>query len=206
MKKLFGMILILVAIIGIYTTNVSKKEQTAQTTETLATANSVLGARVEDVVDTTAETEIEIEVVEEVAPFEWVNTTEKGTILGKITIDSVGIECAVSFGGSTKADIDGVAGVHEDISNENHLFILGHNYAKSQTLFHFLPQVEVDDEVTIETIYGTYTFKVVSSEYVTAEQYAEGNYEICQQNDLVLATCDYRGSETGRHIVVCELV
>lgn len=85
--------------------------------------------------------------------------------------------------------------------------ILGHNY-RDGSMFHRLGEVEVGDEVVFISNDGTYyTFHVVSSDIISADDlldYALGNASTSRQ--LTLVTCTYEYGRYGwRRVVICEL-
>jgi len=85
--------------------------------------------------------------------------------------------------------------------------ILGHNY-RDGSMFHKLGDVDIGDEVVFISNDGTYyTFHVVSSEIISADDlldYALANASTSRQ--LTLVTCTYEYGRYGwRRVVICEL-
>lgn len=160
-----------------------------------------------------------IETVPEIHSFDWIEDCTFGETLGKVTIyhdefDDNGnfverkeiLSTPLGFGGSTNASIDGKAGLHEQLSNVDELFILGHHY-QNGTCFGKLKKAVEGDIVEVKTFYGTFLFEVTDSRYVTEQEYAEDNYAVCTngKDTLTLATCETQNVK-GRRIVVCELI
>ena len=85
--------------------------------------------------------------------------------------------------------------------------ILGHNY-RDGSMFHYLRDVEIGDEVVFTDLNGEeWVFYVVSSEIISADDlihYALGN--ITKARQLTLVTCTYEyGAEGWRRVVICRL-
>lgn len=161
------------------------------------------------------ESEVVEEVIEETIPevhsFDWISNCEFGEELGKISIyheDKEILATPLSFGGSTEASINRKAGLHEQLSTVDELFILGHYY-QDKSCFAKLNTAVEGDIVKIETFnYGTFEFRVTASRYVTEAEYAENNYAVCTSGEdtLTLATCEWQNNVKGRRIVICEYV
>lgn len=154
----------------------------------------------------TEEISEDIETTEnvETCKYPWYDNCELGTDVGYISIPSREIETVVGFGGSEDEYIEKKAGIHEQLSNNDSLFILGHHY-KSDIVFTRLSSVEVGDTVELVVCGEKYCYTVTDSFYVTSEQYKAENYKICTGNDLTLATCEWENGEKGRQIVICTL-
>lgn len=139
---------------------------------------------------------------------EWgVNLTdgqELGTSIGVISCPELDIEVPVVFGGTEDIFLEGQAGLHEELSTPDSLFVLGHHMKWG--LFKNLCSAEKGQEVTLETIYGTYTYEITYSAYISEAEYEADNYKVCQGADLTLATCDYVEGVKGRRIVKCDLI
>lgn len=129
---------------------------------------------------------------------------ELGTSIGIISCPELNIEVPVVFGGTEDAFLDGQAGLHEELSTPDSLFVLGHHMKWG--LFKNLCSAVEGQEVTLETVYGTYTYKITYSSYISEDEYEADNYAVCQGSDLTLATCDYEGGIKGRRIVKCDLI
>ena len=85
--------------------------------------------------------------------------------------------------------------------------ILGHNY-RDGSMFHRLGDVDVGDEVVFISNNGTeYTFHVVSSDIISADDLLD--YALDTASDsrtLTLVTCTYEYGRYGwRRVVICEL-
>lgn len=85
--------------------------------------------------------------------------------------------------------------------------ILGHNY-RDGSMFHFLRDVEIGDEVVFTDLNGErLVFYVDEIEIISADElihYALGN--ITKTRQLTLVTCTYEyGAEGWRRVVICRL-
>lgn len=129
---------------------------------------------------------------------------ELGTIIGVISCPELDIEVPLVFGGTEDKFLEGQAGLHEELSTPDSLFVLGHHMKWG--LFKNLCNAKIGQEVTLETIYGTYVYEISYSAYISEAEYEANNYAVCQGSDLVLATCDYENGVKGRRIVKCDIV
>lgn len=127
-----------------------------------------------------------------------------GTTIGVVSCEALDIEVPLVFGGTEDVYLEGQAGLHEELSTPDSIFILGHHMKWG--LFKNLCSAEEGQEVILETIYGTYTYEITYSAYISEAEYEADNYAVCQGSDLVLATCDYENGVKGRRIVKCDLV
>ena len=217
MKKFIGVILIIAAAMfffyeygaGVIAENAEMKEIDRKLEEVTIVPEFVTEA-------TTESTEVIIEeIIEETIPevhsFDWIQNCEFDEDLGKISIyhdDKEILATPLGFGGSTDNSINRKAGLHEQLSNVDELFVLGHYY-QDKTCFARLNQAVEGDIVKIETYnYGTFEFKVTASRYVTEAEYAENNYDVCTSGEdtLTLATCEWQNNAKGRRIVICEYI
>ena len=85
--------------------------------------------------------------------------------------------------------------------------ILGHNY-RDGSMFHYLRDVEIGDEVIFTDLNGEeWVFYVVAEEIISADDlihYALGG--ITNARQLTLVTCTYEyGAEGWRRVVICRL-
>lgn len=127
-----------------------------------------------------------------------------GTTIGVVSCEELDIEVPLVFGGTEDKFLEGQAGLHEELSTPDSLFVLGHHMKWG--LFKNLCSAKIGQEVTLETIYGTYVYEISYSAYISEAEYEANNYAVCQGSDLVLATCDYENGVKGRRIVKCDLV
>lgn len=127
-----------------------------------------------------------------------------GTTIGVVSCEDLDIEVPLVFGGTEDKFLEGQAGLHEELSTPDSLFVLGHHMKWG--LFKNLCSAKIGQEVTLETIYGTYVYEISYSAYISEAEYEANNYAVCQGSDLVLATCDYENGVKGRRIVKCDLV
>lgn len=127
-----------------------------------------------------------------------------GTTIGVVSCEELDIEVPLVFGGTEDKFLEGQAGLHEELSTPDSLFVLGHHMKWG--LFKNLCSAQIGQEVTLETIYGTYVYEISYSAYISEAEYEANNYAVCQGSDLVLATCDYENGVKGRRIVKCDLV
>lgn len=127
-----------------------------------------------------------------------------GTTIGVVSCEELDIEVPLVFGGTEDKFLEGQAGLHEELSTPDSLFVLGHHMKWG--LFKNLCSAEEGQEVILETIYGTYVYEISYSAYISEAEYEADNYAVCQGSDLVLATCDYENGVKGRRIVKCDLV
>lgn len=127
-----------------------------------------------------------------------------GTTIGVVSCEDLDIEVPLVFGGTEDKFLEGQAGLHEELSTPDSLFVLGHHMKWG--LFKNLCSAQIGQEVILETIYGTYTYEITYSAYISEAEYEANNYAVCQGSDLVLATCDYENGVKGRRIVKCDLV
>ena len=86
------------------------------------------------------------------------------------------------------------------------ILVAGHNtYAQ----FRNLPNVQVNDEITVETIYGKYIYKVSRTDILEAKAFNESLSINNEKEELILYTCypvDTPGFKTKRFIVYADLV
>lgn len=127
-----------------------------------------------------------------------------GTTIGVVSCEELDIEVPLVFGGTEDKFLEGQAGLHEELSTPDSLFVLGHHMKWG--LFKNLCSAQIGQEVTLETIYGTYVYEISYSAYISEAEYEANNYTVCQGSDLVLATCDYENGVKGRRIVKCDLI
>lgn len=222
MKKTFmltlGTLLILGSLAGLFIIYVQPRQAEAETVEKI---REEIQQATEDAVD---EPESEVKEIEtETSLYPWLTTAttyfqgqevewgveledgqELGASIGVISCSELDIEVPVVFGGTEDAFLDGQAGLHEELSTPDSLFVLGHHMKWG--LFKNLCSAEKGQEVTLETIYGTYTYEITYSAYISEAEYEADNYAVCQGSDLTLATCDYEGGIKGRRIVKCDLI
>ena len=137
MKKFIGVILIVAAAMfffyeygaGVIAENAEMKEIDRKLEEVTIVPEFVTEA-------TTESTEVIIEeIIEETIPevhsFDWIQNCEFDEDLGKISIyhdDKKILATPLGFGGSTDNSINRKAGLHEQLSNVDELFVLGHYY------------------------------------------------------------------------------
>ena len=208
MKKMFGLFLIAMAavlfvIMYVAPAVAEKSEVEAIRSEYLAYAEETVSEP-----SVAESSESSVPAVDEVeVRYDWFDNANVGDDIGVITIPSASIETVVGFGGSESEYIDGKAGIHEQLSTNNSLFILGHHYNSGTGLvFTDLDKVCVGDTVNLEVYGQKYDFVVTETKYVTAEEYAADGYAICKGNDLTLATCEWDSvGNKGRQIVICEM-
>lgn len=222
MKKTFmltlGTLLILGSLAGLFIIYVQPRQAEAETVEKI---REEIQQATEDAVD---EPESEVKEIEtETSLYPWLTTAttyfqgqevewgveledgqELGASIGVISCPELNIEVPVVFGGTEDAFLDGQAGLHEELSTPDSLFVLGHHMKWG--LFKNLCSAEKGQEVTLETIYGTYTYEITYSAYISEAEYEADNYKVCQGADLTLATCDYVEGVKGRRIVKCDLI
>lgn len=215
---LTGLLLILGSLAGLFMLYVKPRQVEAETVEKI---REEIQQATEDAVD---EPESEVKEIEtETSLYPWLTTAttyfqgqevewgveledgqELGASIGVISCSELDIEVPVVFGGTEDAFLDGQAGLHEELSTPDSLFVLGHHMKWG--LFKNLCSAEKGQEVTLETIYGTYTYEITYSAYISEAEYEADNYKVCQGADLTLATCDYVEGVKGRRIVKCDLI
>lgn len=127
-----------------------------------------------------------------------------GTTIGVVSCEELDIEVPLVFGGTEDKFLERQAGLHEELSTPDSLFVLGHHMKWG--LFKNLCSAQIGQEVTLETIYGTYTYEITYSAYISEAEYEADNYAVCQGSALTLATCDYENEVKGRRIVKCDLI
>jgi LPXTG-site transpeptidase (sortase) family protein len=146
---------------------------------------------------------------EEVHFYEWIENYEINDFVGNIHVSvnngSKEISTVVNFGGSEDSYIDNNAGLHEQISNKDELFILGH-HMKNGTIFANLVYAQVGDIITFDTLEGEYVYVITDSFHVNVEEYEANDFAVCRGHDITLVTCDYGYGATGRHLVYGNLV
>lgn len=223
MKKTFmltlGTLLILGSLAGLFIIYVRPRQAEAETVEKI---REEIQQATEDAVNKPESDAKDIEE-EEASLYPWLTTAttyfqgqevewgveledgqELGASIGVISCSELDIEVPVVFGGTEDIFLEGQAGLHEELSTPDSLFVLGHHMKWG--LFKNLCSAVEGQEVTLETVYGTYTYKITYSSYISEDEYEAGNYAVCQGSDLTLATCDYEGGIKGRRIVKCDLV
>lgn len=224
MKKIIGVILVVVALMfaffefgaGAIAEEIAMQEINRKFEE--ISVSETITAEPEETIEVIPEEiteEIPEEIIEETIPevhsFDWISNCEFGEDLGRISIyheDNEILSTPLGFGGSTDNSINRKAGLHEQLSNVDELFVLGHYY-QDKTCFARLNKAVEGDIVKIETYnYGTFEFKVTASRYVTEAEYAENNYDVCTSGEdtLTLATCEWQNNVKGRRIVICEYI
>jgi len=129
--------------------------------------------------------------------------------------ETIDIQVKCQVGGDNLDSISGdVCGLHPQISNENHMFILSHNntnwyrthgYSRLNTAFTYLTDVVPGSEVIFETVHGyTYHFVIDEMVRVCEDDYMADNYSmLCGDEDLVLATCCWNDDFSVRSRLVC---
>ena len=131
-----------------------------------------------------------------------------GDVFGTIKIPSQSIDASVYHGDALRLLKYGVghhAGTYFP-GEGGTILIAGHNtYAQ----FRNLPNVKENDEIIIETIYGTYKYKVERTDIMEAKALNESLSINDEQELLMLYTCypvDTPGFKTKRFVVYASLV
>ena len=131
-----------------------------------------------------------------------------GDVFGTIKIPSQSIEASIYHGDALRLLKYGVghhAGTYFP-GEGGTILIAGHNtYAQ----FRNLPNIKVSDEIIIEAIYGTYTYKVERTDILEAKVFNESLSINSEKEELILYTCypvDTPGFKTKRFIVYASLV
>lgn len=216
---LTGMLLVLGSLAGLFFVYVRPNQVEAQAVEKV---REEIAEATENAIDE-PESEAEEATEEEASLYPWLTTAttyfqgqevewgvnladgqKLGVSIGIISCPELDIEVPVVFGGTEDSFLEGQAGLHEELSTPDSLFILGHHMKWG--LFKNLCSAVEGQEVTLETIYGTYTYKITYSAYISEAEYEADNYKVCQDSALTLATCDYESGVKGRRIVKCDLI
>lgn len=144
--------------------------------------------------------------------FDWNNFSNQSLgKIGKILCEDKKINTILTFGGEQDNNLLAACGIHRELSDKNHLTILGHNceqYGKKleNKLFTNLKKLEIGDKVILDTIFGQYQLVVEGSFYVSPADYEKNNYEVLLQGDVTFATCEWRKPmEKGRRIIVLSV-
>ncbi|MBQ9023918.1 MAG: class D sortase [Bacilli bacterium] len=131
-----------------------------------------------------------------------------GDVFGTIKIPSQSIEVSIYHGDALRLLKYGVghhAGTYFP-GEGGTILIAGHNtYAQ----FRNLPNIKGNDEIIIDAIYGTYTYKVEKTEIIDAKQLNESLSINDEKEELILYTCypvDTPGFKTKRFVVYASLV
>lgn len=131
-----------------------------------------------------------------------------GDVFGSIKIPNLQIESSLYHGDALRLLKYGVghhAGTYFP-GEGGTILIAGHNtYAQ----FRNLPNAKVNDQIIIETVYGTYTYKVERTDILEAKDFNASLSINDQKEELILYTCypvDTPGFKTKRFIVYASLV
>lgn len=131
-----------------------------------------------------------------------------GDVFGTIKIPSQSIDASIYHGDALRLLKYGVghhAGTYFP-GEGGTILIAGHNtYAQ----FRNLPNVQVNDEIIIETIYGTYKYKVEKTDIMEAKALNESLSINDEKELLMLYTCypvDTPGFKTKRFVAYASLV
>lgn len=131
-----------------------------------------------------------------------------GDVFGTIKIPNLQIESSLYHGDALRILKYGVghhAGTYFP-GEGGTILIAGHNtYAQ----FRNLPNAKVNDQITVETVYGTYTYKVERTDIKEAKEFNEILSINDEKEELILYTCypvDTPGFKTKRFIVYASLV
>lgn len=129
-----------------------------------------------------------------------------GARFGKLTISSASIEADLYFGDGSAQLKNGV-GVYNGSFIPGYgktILIAGHNH----TFFHTLGAAKTGDEIRIETNYGTYLYRISSTQVKKAADASAYDLAGSKEN-LVLYTCypfDELGLTPNRYYVYAEYV
>lgn len=136
-----------------------------------------------------------------------------GDCYAHITIDNedVGVEDSPVYWGDSDTLLDkGLVQSNYSayIGTTGRVVIAGHNH----TYFRGLPNIKIDDVVTITTEYGTFTYKVKETQILadddTSLLYYDPTAEVVT-DDLIMYTCwnnGYMGLSDERLYIICEVV
>ena len=131
-----------------------------------------------------------------------------GDMFGSIKIASVNIDSPLYHGESLKVLRYG-AGHHAGSyfpGEGGTIIIAGHN---TKGRFYTLPKVNIGDEVIIETSYGTYTYKITSTEIENATVLGNRLTIRTDEETLMIYTCypvEYPGYKDERFVAYASLV
>lgn len=131
-----------------------------------------------------------------------------GDVFGTIKIPSIQTESSIYHGDALRLLKYGVghhAGTYFP-GEGGTILIAGHNtYAQ----FRNLPNIKANDQIIIEAVYGTYTYKVDKVEVLEAKDFNQSLSITDEKEELILYTCypvDTPGFKTKRFIVYASLV
>ena len=131
-----------------------------------------------------------------------------GDVFGSIKIPTLEIESNLYHGDALRLLKYGVghhAGTYFP-GEGGTILIAGHNtYAQ----FRNLPNIRINDQIIIETVYGNYTYKVDKTDILEAKDFNKSLGISDEKEELILYTCypvDIPGFKTKRFIVYASLV
>lgn len=164
---------------------------TPDTPEETTTAETTAAETTETTEITTAETTTAEETTTPEPETETVRLSElsdigEGSLYGHLTCAAIGLDCPVYMGDSTSILRKGAGQIPATyLPGYGGLIMLG---AHNNTYFHCLQYVNVDDIITLETSYGTYSYQVVSTEILDITGMSAYDF-FTDHEQLLLYTC-----------------
>lgn len=131
-----------------------------------------------------------------------------GSIFGNISIEGTQINCPLVYGDETAELKKGACvSMFGNIPGCSKGILVG---AHNNTYFHTLPDAQIGATVTVETTYGSYTYKVYNAFVMNAnDRKAYVNELNGDKEILILYTCypvNTLASTPDRYMVFCEFV
>lgn len=210
-KKVLAVVLwCLVVVVGAfaYITNNTKEVEAMENAvdSTVVIAREMARKRI----DNTTEVCENVVKKEEKELFNWVKNSRQYDIIGTLKSNDIVLETGLAFGGENEALLNRACGIHNQLSNNKHLTILGHNCEKvnrlKDKLFSHIKELKKDNIVEMDTIFGKYILKVTDTIYVSPEEYFKDGYACLLEGDVAFASCEWHGEEKGRRIVYFDVI
>ena len=130
-----------------------------------------------------------------------------GDLYGKVSISGTSVDCNLYYGDGD-SQLYGGAGTYTgaQLPGMGGVTLVG---AHTGTFFRDLESVQVGADVTVETIYGVYHYRVTDMQVVNAEEFGQDDLDAAPRESFLMYTCYPFGQLTltpQRYMVYAEYV